>query len=62
MNAQPQFVTNASGEKVAVILPLEEYETLLEDLADLAAVAEAKDEQTIPWETLKAELADHGLL
>ena len=58
MNAQPQFVTNASGEKIAVILPLEEYE----DLADLAAVAEAKDEPTIPWEALKAELAEHGLL
>lgn len=62
MNAQPQFVTNASGEKIAVILPLDEYETLLEDLADLAAVAEAKGEPTIPWETLKAELAEHGLL
>ncbi len=62
MNAQPQFVTNASGEKIAVILPLEEYETLLEDLADLAAVAEAKDEPTIPWETVKAELTEHGLL
>lgn len=27
-------------------------------MADLAAVAEAKDEPTIPWETLKAELAE----
>ena len=51
MNAQPQFITDADGNKVSVILPINEYQELLEDLEDLAAIAERKDEITIPFET-----------
>ena len=38
-----QFVVDASGKKTAVILPVEEYEELLEDIHDLAVIAERKD-------------------
>jgi PHD/YefM family antitoxin component YafN of YafNO toxin-antitoxin module len=41
-----QFVTNRDGERVAVIVPIEEFEELLEDLEDLAAVVERRDEPT----------------
>lgn len=34
----------------------------MEDLKDLAAVAELRDEPTIPWEQVKKELTDNGLL
>ncbi|MDP3878148.1 MAG: hypothetical protein Q8Q50_14310 [Methylobacter sp.] len=62
MNAQPQFITNTDGEKVSVIIPLADYYEMLEDLEDLAAIAQIKDEETIPWEQVKQELADNGLL
>jgi PHD/YefM family antitoxin component YafN of YafNO toxin-antitoxin module len=35
-----QFITNQAGEKTAVILPITEFEQLMEDLEDLAAVAD----------------------
>ena len=42
-----QYVTNQAGEKTAVILPIGEFEELLEDLQDLASVAERRAEPTI---------------
>ncbi|MBD9354692.1 type II toxin-antitoxin system prevent-host-death family antitoxin [Methylomonas albis] len=56
MNAQPQFITNANGEKTAVILPIADYQELMEDLADLAAIAERKDEPNIPFEAALSEI------
>jgi hypothetical protein len=60
MNAQPQFITNADGEKISVILPLADYQELLDNLEDLAAIAERKDEVTIPFDVaLKIEHRRH---
>jgi PHD/YefM family antitoxin component YafN of YafNO toxin-antitoxin module len=56
MNAQPQFITNANGEKTAVILALADYEELMEDLEDLAAIAERKDETSIPFDAALIEI------
>ena len=42
-----QFIVDNSGKKIAVVLPLENYEELLEDLHDLAIIAERKDETTL---------------
>ncbi len=55
-----QYLTNKSGEKTAVVLPLSEYEKLIEDLEDLAVVAERRDEPTISHEQIKAELKRDG--
>jgi hypothetical protein len=57
-----QYVTNQAGEKTAVILPISEFEELLEDLQDLAVVAERRDEASISHEELLAELKRDGLL
>ena len=43
-------------------MPIEQYERLLEDLEDLAAVAERRNEPTISHEDLVAELKRDGLL
>lgn len=51
-----QYVTNQAGEKTAVILPITEFEKLLEDLQDLAAVAERRSEPTVSHDELLAEL------
>ena len=48
-----QFIVDESGVKRAVILPVEDYEELPEDIHDLTVIAERKDEPTISLEELK---------
>ncbi|HEX8649280.1 MAG TPA: hypothetical protein VF708_00445 [Pyrinomonadaceae bacterium] len=57
-----QYVTNQSGEKTAVILPIAEFQELIEDIEDLAAVAERREEPTISHEDLMVELKRDGLI
>jgi hypothetical protein len=59
---QAQYITDESGKKTAVILPIEEFEELLEDLQDLAVLAERRDEPTIPHEEVIAKLKRDGYL
>jgi len=51
-----QYVVNENGEKVSIILPIEEYEKMKEDLYDLAIVAERRDEKSISFDKLKRKL------
>jgi hypothetical protein len=57
-----QYVTDANGERTAVILPLDEYEELLEDLHVISVAEETKDEPRIPWKQVKAKLVSEGKL
>jgi len=50
MITQPQYITNTEGKKIAVILPLADYQELMEDLEDLAAIVDRKNEVSIPFE------------
>jgi hypothetical protein len=61
MSATIQFLTNEKGRKTAAVLPIEDYEKLLEDLDDLAVIAERRDEETIPHAELKKGLKRNGL-
>lgn len=56
-----QFVVDDLGRKTAVILPVEEYDKLLEDIHDLAVIAERKDEPAINFDELKKRLKADGL-
>jgi len=58
----PQYLTDAKGRQKAVLLPIEEYRRLLEDLADLAVVAERVSEGTVPHSKVVAELRADGYL
>lgn len=62
MSRNVQYVTDANGERTAVILPLDEYEELLEDLHVIRVAEETKDEPRIPWKQVKAELVSEGKL
>ena len=53
---EEQYVVDANGTKTAVILSIEQYEQLLEDLHDLAIVAERRSEQPISMEEMKKRL------
>jgi PHD/YefM family antitoxin component YafN of YafNO toxin-antitoxin module len=59
---QEQYVIDIQGNKTAVILSLERYEQLLEDLHDLAIVAERREEEAISLEEMKQRLQKDGLL
>ena len=60
MSATVQYLTNEKGRKQAVVLPIEEYERMLEDLDDLAVIAERRDEGTISHAELKRSLKRNG--
>jgi len=57
----PRYVTDEKGMKTEVILPISEYYELLEDLEDLAIVAQRKEEKSIPFDEAMKELSlqDH---
>jgi hypothetical protein len=57
-----QYITDPTGEKTAVILPIQEFQELLEDIEDLAMVAERREEPRISHDELLAELKRDGLL
>ncbi|PYS61618.1 MAG: hypothetical protein DMF76_10510 [Acidobacteria bacterium] len=57
-----QYVVDSKGRKTGVLLSLEQYKKLLEDLHDLAMVAERRDEQPITLEELEHRLKKDGLL
>ncbi len=59
---QEQYIVNEKGDRSAVVVPIEEYEELLEDLHDLAVIADRRGEPTISREDLKRRLKADGLL
>ena len=58
----PDYVVDSEGHKRSVILPIQEYQELLEDLHDLAAIAERREEPTIPHNKVIEELKRDGYL
>ena len=58
----PEYVTDEEGHKKAVILPIEEFDELLEDVDDLACLAERRDEPTVPHEKVVEDLRRDGCL
>jgi len=51
-----QFVVDAKGNKTSVILPFKRYQKLMEDLHDLAIVAERRDEEPVSLAEMKRRL------
>ncbi len=57
-----QLLTDASGSKVAVVIPVQEYEDLLEDVFDLATVTERRNDERLSLDEVKHRLIADGLL
>ena len=53
---QEQFIVDGNGNKTAVILSIELYEQVLEDIHDLAIVAERRSESSISLAEMKKML------
>lgn len=60
--AQAQYVIDEKGKKTAVLLSLSDYEKLIEDLHDLAVVAQRKEEKPISLAELKRRLKKDGII
>jgi hypothetical protein len=62
MSETLHYITDEHGERSAVVLPIAQYEKLLEDLDDLAAIAERREETVVPHDQFIAGLKRNGLL
>lgn len=60
--ARPQYITDKKGRKTGVVLSLRRYRQLIEDLHDLAMVAERRREKPIGIQDLKRRLERDGVL
>ena len=59
---EPEYITDHEGRKTKVVLPLEVFEELLEDLHDLSVIAERRDESRISFEEFEKNLKKDGFL
>ena len=57
---EPEYIVDRRGRKTKVILPVKEYETMLEDLYDLRRAAEVRGEESVSWEAVRTELEQGG--
>lgn len=55
-----EFIVDRKGKRKSVVLPYREYEGLLEDLADLAVIAERRKDKTISHKDFLAGLKKDG--
>ncbi len=62
INLHPQYITDDTGEKVSVVIDMQEFENMLEDIEDLTAIADRKDEETTSHEDFLQELKADGIL
>jgi PHD/YefM family antitoxin component YafN of YafNO toxin-antitoxin module len=62
-----RYIVDENGKRVSIILPIEEYERLieiLEDLEDVRAYDEARaelergEDEVIPWEQARKEIEE----
>ncbi len=51
-----KFVVDDSGKKKAVLIDLEQWGDLWEDFYDVLVSESRKNEPTVPWSELKAEM------
>jgi hypothetical protein len=51
-----QYVTDSTGKRTAVLISLDEWGELWEDIYDVLVSQARKDEPTVAWENLKAEM------
>ena len=57
----PRYLVDESGRKISVVLAIKEYRQLMEDLQDLALIAERKNEPAEPLYEVKKRLHEKWL-
>ena len=62
MSESLRYITDENGTRMAVVVPLRQYEKMLEDLNDLAAIAERREEPVVSHDEFVADLKRDGIL
>lgn len=62
INVQERFIVDTKGRKTGIILSLSRYQKLMEDLHDLAVVAERRAETSVSLSEMKRRLKKDGIL
>ena len=58
-----RYIYDDRGNKTDVVIPINKYESLLEDLADLQSIEDRRHEKSIPFEEVEKRLyKKHGKL
>ena len=55
-----QFVVDDTGKKKAVLIDLSEWGEIWEDIYDVLVSQSRRDEPTISWDDLKAEMEEEA--
>jgi hypothetical protein len=55
-----QYITDAQGERTAIILPLDEYQELLEDMHVIRVAEETKNDPSRPLTDVLEEMRRAG--
>jgi hypothetical protein len=58
--ARHEYLVDNYGRKKAVVVPLAEYRRMMEDLHDLAVVAERRNERPIGLDEMRRRLSGGG--
>ena len=58
----PKYITNSNGKKTAVILSIKAYQSLLEDMNDMAVIAERRKELSQSHSDVVKALKKDGLI
>ncbi len=58
----PQYLFDSTGKQSFVVLTIEEYEQLLEDLHDLAVMSKRQKEPKISLDEFEEKLKNNGLI
>ena len=62
MNLRPQYITEKSRKRAAVIVGLSYYEGILEEWEDLKTISRRRREHSIPFSQFEARLKKRDLL
>jgi hypothetical protein len=57
-----QFIVDENGKRTGVVLSFRRYQKLMEDLHDLAIVAERRREKPVSLDEVKRRLKQDGIL
>lgn len=62
MNVEQQFIVDTKGKKTGIILSLRRYRRIMEDLHDLAVVAERRAEKPVSLQEMRRRLEKDSVL
>lgn len=57
-----EYITDIKGRKTKVIMTIDSYNEIMEDLHDLSVIAERKNDPAIPIEKVYSDLKKNGLI